>query len=99
MTYGEVVNVLYELWRAKAIKIDFKAEQDRLLAAILRLKEDESAEERPEFGDPDFSYLEPVGDEETGPDTGTRLKPLVPEPTIKPEGTGGGGTGGGIVPR
>lgn len=95
LSYGEVVGLLYEMVKAKAINVDFKTEQDRLMAAILRLEQETAPIERPEFGDPDFDFLE--ADETISPevlDDGS-LRPLadpaLPQPAVDPRG--------GIVPR
>ncbi len=52
LSYGETIGAIHSLWRAGFIKADFKAEQDRVLAAILRNHDDEDKIIRPEF-DPD----------------------------------------------
>jgi len=97
LAYGEVVGVLHELWKAKLIKVDFKAEQDRLLAAILRLENEEEDEERPEFSDPDFDFLDPENTEEVATTRDASLAPLDP---VRPGGSQGVQTPkGGIVPR
>ncbi len=49
LTYGETIGAVHGLWRAGYIKADFKAEQDRILAAILRNQTDEDKVNRPEF--------------------------------------------------
>ena len=49
LSYNETVGVLYHIWRQKYFSADFKAEQDRILAAITRLRDESSIEERPEF--------------------------------------------------
>lgn len=53
LSYGETVGALHQIWSQKYIVADFKAEQDRILAAILRHEEESSAIERPEFSDID----------------------------------------------
>ncbi len=73
LEYGEVVGALHEIWAQRFIPGDFKAEQDRILAAILRAKQETEIPERPEFGDPDFDYLEPDGGASKAPD-----EPLAP---------------------
>jgi hypothetical protein len=63
MSYGETVGALHQIWRQRSIKADFKAEQDRILAAILRQKEAAPVVERPEFtesGLPDGDDTEPA---------------------------------------
>ena len=72
LSYGETIGAIHSLWRAGHIDSDFKAEQDRIQAAILRRQSQEDEANRPEFepepdGDPtqpgsapsDLSGLEP----------------------------------------
>jgi len=49
-SYSETISALHELWRLKYVTCDFRAEQDRILAEILR---DDPGEKdlRPEFND------------------------------------------------
>jgi hypothetical protein len=49
MSYNETVGILYHVWRQRYVNADFKAEQDRILAAITRLRDRTTIEERPEF--------------------------------------------------
>ena len=49
LTYGETIGAIYKLWRSGFLDVDFKAEQDRVLAAILRAQKVEDTEDRPEF--------------------------------------------------
>ncbi|MEY3144310.1 MAG: hypothetical protein RLY21_2803 [Planctomycetota bacterium] len=49
LSYGETIGAVHLLWRSGYLKCDFKAEQDRVLAAILRSQKDEELIERPEF--------------------------------------------------
>jgi hypothetical protein len=58
LSYGETIGAVHLLWRNGYIKCDFKAEQDRVLAAILRSQQDEELIERPEF-EPTEEALEP----------------------------------------
>jgi hypothetical protein len=52
------------LWKAGYIPADFKAEQDRVLASILRAQKVESTVDRPEF-DADIPEVEdPTADKE-----------------------------------
>jgi hypothetical protein len=51
LSYGETVGAVHQIWRQKYIKADFRAEQDRILAAILRQEEEQEVTERPEFAD------------------------------------------------
>ena len=49
LSYSETVGALHQIWRQKYIQADFKAEQDRILAAILIQQQEEATVERPEF--------------------------------------------------
>ena len=49
LTYGETIGALHELWKKGYVDADFKAEQDRVLAAIIRAQKSERLEDRPEF--------------------------------------------------
>jgi len=49
LSYSETVGAVHELWRNGFINADFKAEQDRILAAILRRERQTEVPERPEF--------------------------------------------------
>jgi hypothetical protein len=51
MTYCETVGILQQIWRQQYIKADFKAEQDRILAAIMRQSQETTVVERPEFSE------------------------------------------------
>jgi hypothetical protein len=53
LSYGETVGALYQIWRQQFIKADFKAEQDRILAAIMRHEWETGVQPRPEFADAD----------------------------------------------
>lgn len=59
LTYAQTVGALYQIWRQSALKADFKAEQDRILAAIMEQRQEGEPSERPEFSDPDFDILDP----------------------------------------
>ena len=50
-SYGEVMGLIHQIWRQGYLKADFKAEQDRILAAIMRQQRDISEDQRPEFVD------------------------------------------------
>ncbi|MDY7108266.1 MAG: flagellar basal body P-ring protein FlgI [Planctomycetota bacterium] len=84
LSYGETVGALYRIWRDDGIEADFKAEQDRVLAAIIRQQQQQTTlEERPEFGDPDYDYLQPEGPPiETGEETASDLDRLAPPPEV-----------------
>ena len=49
LSYSQVVSVLYQMWRQDYLEADFKSEQDRVRAAILRQQRRELVAERPEF--------------------------------------------------
>ena len=49
LSYGETIGAVHSLWRAGYIKADFKAEQDRVLAAILRNHAEDEQVNRPDF--------------------------------------------------
>jgi hypothetical protein len=49
LSYGETIGALHALWRGGHIAADFKAEQDRVLAAMLRIQAGDDQLERPEF--------------------------------------------------
>jgi len=86
LSYAETVGVLYRIWREKGIDADFKAEQDRVLAAIIRQQQQQTGlEERPEFGDPDFDYLQPEAPPiESGEEAPSDLDRLAPPPEVGP---------------
>jgi hypothetical protein len=48
LTYSQTISALHELWRLKYIPCDFRAEQDRILADVLRDDRTEK-DTRPEF--------------------------------------------------
>jgi hypothetical protein len=113
LTYSETIGVLWELVKSGNLKVDFKTEQDRLLARILQIEEEGSQmDERPEFGDPEFDFLDPDGNEpaseiagaSSGDDEGLlspldrdRSAPSVTTPSSRSSGVPG--ATGGIVPR
>ncbi|MEE2681246.1 MAG: flagellar basal body P-ring protein FlgI [Planctomycetota bacterium] len=49
LQYGEVIGALHQLWSKGYISCDFKAEQDRILAAILANETEQERIRRPEF--------------------------------------------------
>ena len=62
LSYSEVVSVLYQIWRQGYLEADFRPEQDRVLAAILRQRRRELVTERPEFDtDVETPTLSPAG--------------------------------------
>ena len=66
LSYGETIGALHQLWRSGYIDADFKAEQDRVLAAIVRAQKIEGSEDRPEF-DADIPEDEKDEDDESTP--------------------------------
>lgn len=65
MSYGEVVGILHQIWRQGYLAADFEAEQDPILAAMLRERPRLTPAERPEFGQDghdDLPQPEPSGD-------------------------------------
>ena len=49
LSYGETIGALHQLWRQGYLAAEFKAEQDRVLASIIRAQNVESTPDRPEF--------------------------------------------------
>jgi len=49
LRYGETLSVLHELARSGDLNADFRAEQDRILAEIMRTENETKVVERPEF--------------------------------------------------
>ena len=49
LSYSETINALHTLWNSGYIAGDFKGEQDRLLAAILKEEKRATPVDRPEF--------------------------------------------------
>lgn len=50
MSYSETIGALHEIWKAGYLgRTDFKAEQDRVLAAIIRREKEQTEFDRPEF--------------------------------------------------
>ncbi|MAJ47345.1 MAG: hypothetical protein CBC35_08860 [Planctomycetes bacterium TMED75] len=91
LQYGEVIGALHRLWLKRYIECDFKAEQDRILAAILANETEQERIRRPEF------------DEEA---TGTAFTPSRPgeDPSQLDQiparnGLEGGASKGDTVPR
>ncbi len=81
LSYGETVGALYQMWQQESLALDFKSQQDRVLAAILSQQATLTRTDRPEFGDPDFDFLQPAGDEPP-PDGSGRLPDADPEPPL-----------------
>ncbi|MCI0630292.1 MAG: flagellar basal body P-ring protein FlgI [Phycisphaerales bacterium] len=49
LTYAQTVGAIHQIWSQKYINAAFRAEQDRILAAIMRLQTEDVVTERPEF--------------------------------------------------
>ena len=73
LRYGETISVLYELSRSGNLGADLRAEQDRILAEIMRQEEVRKVEDRPEFT------------EESAPQP---ARPAVPQPSPGLDGSG-----------
>ncbi len=56
LSYSQVIGVLHQIWRQGYLHADFKAEQDRILAAIVKQRQRTTVAERPEV---DASAPEP----------------------------------------
>ena len=69
LAYGEVISAVHELWRKGYLPCDFKAEQDRVLAAILENETESDYVTRPEFDEqpePDWRLPARPGEENEG---------------------------------
>jgi hypothetical protein len=89
LSYGETIGAVHLLWRSGYIDCDFKAEQDRVLAAILRSQKDEETIERPEFeGEPESAAADQtlgsagVGTGGTGASAASDLATMQPPPPV-----------------
>jgi hypothetical protein len=60
LSYAETVGAIHQIWRQGFVKADFKAEQDRILAAILDRERTPDVTERPEFAEPGSETLSPT---------------------------------------
>jgi hypothetical protein len=78
LSYGETVGALYEIFRQGYLDVEFKAEQDRVLAAIVRQQRSGQVADRPEFS-------EATGETQAESD----LEQLIPPPAL--DLTGGSG--------
>jgi len=65
LTYAQTVGAVHAIWSQDYIDADFKAEQDRILAEILDYAQDADVQDRPEFADPDFPWLQQQGEDQT----------------------------------
>ena len=61
--YSQVVGVLHQIWRQGYLQADFKAEQDRILAAIIRQEGRQVRTERPELTEEDDLEPEAEGEQ------------------------------------
>ncbi len=59
--YGQTVGLVHQIWRQGYLDADFKAEQDRILAAIVRQESETIVGQRPEFADADTEGLDGLG--------------------------------------
>lgn len=89
--YGETISAVHELWRLGYLDADFKAEQDRVLAAILANETEEERVSRPEFDTMEVPDQFQPGRPETG-------NPLD-SPAPGRSGLEGGASPGDTVPR
>lgn len=78
LSYGETIGAVHGLWRAGHISADFKAEQDRILAAVLR---NQAAEE--DVDRPDFEPEETPGDDQNGGGSASDLADVEPPPSVE----------------
>ena len=63
LSYGQTVGLVHQIWRQGYLDADFKAEQDRILAAIVRQERETTVGQRPEFADAEPEGLDGlVGD-------------------------------------
>lgn len=97
LSYSQTVGALHQMWSQRSIKADFKAEQDRLLAAILDNERASTVPDRPEFGgvtEPEqpasFGPAPGPLDEKPEPDSGLlpSAGPLTSRP-VEPAPAGG----------
>ena len=93
MTYTEVVGVLYEIQRARAIDGAFSTERDRLLAELLAADEDSRIRVRPEGPEDEREILiapDPTDPEDVGPSPTDEGRPSLLVPlTPRGENTSG----------
>lgn len=78
LSYGETIGAIHSLWRARHIDADFKAEQDRILAAILRNSAGDEQENRPDF-EPEAD----PGAEPGAPAAASDLTGISPPPPVE----------------
>ena len=80
LSYSETVGAIHALWAQGYLPGDFKAEQDRLLAAIRRYGTLESFEERPDFDASDQDETKLDLNESLYRQPGT-IRPLIDKPS------------------
>jgi len=74
MSYSETIGTLHRLWKDGYFKGDFKVEQDRILAELLRTEEEDAEADRPEFdASEEEKDLSAEAKERSGTDSGTDL--------------------------
>lgn len=89
MTYSETIGAVHEIWKAGYLSADFKAEQDRVLAAILRREKEQKEYDRPEFeSDEEEDETLAPGMPPRGSDLSSLSTPNAPlDPKSKPADT------------
>jgi hypothetical protein len=60
LTYGKTVGVIHQIWSQDYLRADFKAEQDRVQAAIMAQEQQSDTQARPEFNDEDSGETDPL---------------------------------------
>lgn len=81
LSYGETIGAVHQIWRAGYLKSDFKAEQDRILAAILRSQREDEKVIRPEFeAEPEAAAPEFLGGADGGSSDLASVRPPVDLP-------------------
>lgn len=82
LTYAQTVGALHQIWRKGLIHADFRAEQDRILAAILDTERTMDVESRPEFAmEDDVDAPEDSASSAANLSDLQRVTPSVPRPT------------------
>jgi hypothetical protein len=84
LSYGETIGAIHQLWRQNYIAADFKAEQDRILAAIIRSQKEEERTERPLFEPDEAEPTEPGAEGSDASDLAT----VAPPPPVEVPATG-----------
>ncbi|MCH8004760.1 MAG: flagellar basal body P-ring protein FlgI [Planctomycetes bacterium] len=82
LSYGQVVGVLHQIWRQGYLEADFRAEQDRILAAMLRQRPERRIGERPEFGEDEAHRPPTLQGQDTRPLS--TVDPLLIPPEVAP---------------